>query len=67
MAFYSGLSVIFAEVTDGKTTIPANLTGQIYSVMTTNGTAVDDSNIVAGPHIFQFNFNSHGKYIRSAL
>ncbi|KAJ6497115.1 ferritin-like domain-containing protein [Mycena vitilis] len=62
LAFYTGLDTKFAPLADNQTTVPANLTGQVYAVVSSNCTAVDDSSILAGPHIFEFNFDSKGKY-----
>jgi hypothetical protein len=63
VAFYTGLSQEFAPIKDGKVTIPADLKGQVYAVVTSNGTVVTDDNIVAGPAILGFEFDSNGKII----
>jgi hypothetical protein len=63
IAFYTGLSQEFAPVTNGKVTIPQDLIGTVYAVVTTNGTAAADENILAGPAILEFNFDSTGKLI----
>lgn len=63
VAFYTGLAQEFAPIKDGKVTIPADLRGQVYAVVTTNGTKADDSNTVAGPAILSFEFDSTGKVI----
>lgn len=61
VAFFTGLSQEFAPiVSDGSVTIPKDLIGTVYAVVTTSGTQADDSNIVAGPAILSFNFNSDG-------
>ncbi|KAJ7117638.1 ferritin-like domain-containing protein [Mycena epipterygia] len=61
VAFYTGLSVEYAKLDDNKVVIPEDLRGQVYAVVTTNGTAVNDANTVAGPAILLLEFNSAGK------
>ncbi|KAJ6481482.1 hypothetical protein C8R47DRAFT_589301 [Mycena vitilis] len=57
VAFYTGLSVEYAPLTsDNKVVIPEDLLGQVYAVVTTNGTAVHDGDTLAG-----LEFNSSGK------
>lgn len=63
VAFFTGLDQEFAPVENGKVTVPADLVGTVYAVLTTNGTMADDSNIVAGPAILSFPFNSSGKLL----
>ncbi|KII90726.1 hypothetical protein PLICRDRAFT_542772 [Plicaturopsis crispa FD-325 SS-3] len=65
LAFFTGLSQEFAPIgSDGMAMIPADLIGTVYTVVTTSGTKADDSNIVAGPAIMNFNFNSDGTLIQ---
>ncbi|KAJ7091502.1 ferritin-like domain-containing protein [Mycena belliarum] len=61
VAFYTGLSVEYAELKDGKVVIPDDLRGQVYAVVTTSASAIDDRNTVAGPAILLLEFNSAGK------
>ncbi|KAJ7087718.1 ferritin-like domain-containing protein [Mycena crocata] len=61
VAFYTGLSVEYAPLTDGKVTIPEDLRGQVYAVVTTSDSAVNDGNTIAGPAILLLMFNSAGK------
>ncbi|PVG00971.1 hypothetical protein CPB86DRAFT_157695 [Serendipita vermifera] len=54
-AFFSGLETKFAQLDSSmSTTIPAELIGTIYVVISTSGTAVTDDNTVAGPAILEF-------------
>ncbi|KAJ7575127.1 ferritin-like domain-containing protein [Mycena floridula] len=48
VAFYSGLSQEYAEVQDGKVTIPKDLVGTVYAVLTSSANAVADNNTIAG-------------------
>ncbi|KAG8862912.1 hypothetical protein FRB96_000332 [Tulasnella sp. 330] len=54
MAFFSGLSTVSAPIMNGKVTIPKDLMGTVYAVVSTNGTVVTDDTTVAGPAIFLF-------------
>jgi hypothetical protein len=62
-AFFTGLSQEIAPIQDGNVTIPADLRGQVYAVVSTNGTMANDDTIVAGPAILQFEFDSEGNLI----
>ncbi|KAJ7087712.1 ferritin-like domain-containing protein [Mycena crocata] len=61
VAFYTGLSVEYAPLTDGKVIIPVDLRGQVYAVVTTSDSAVNDRNTIAGPVILLLMFNDAGK------
>jgi len=55
LALFSGLSTTFVEITNNfQITLPTNLTGTVYGVISTSGTTVSDDTTVAGPVIFQF-------------
>jgi hypothetical protein len=62
MALYSGLGTMYAPIEGNnenmKVALPKNLMGTVYGVVTTNGTAVNDANTVAGPAILMFPFGS---------
>ncbi|KZT57746.1 hypothetical protein CALCODRAFT_452609 [Calocera cornea HHB12733] len=48
-AFFSGLNTEYAMINDDATvTIPTDLVGTVFMVVTTNGTAVTDNNTIAG-------------------
>lgn len=61
--FFTGLSTETVPFKDGKVTIPKDLRGQIYMVLSTKATDVDDSTIVAGPAILTFETNSQGQVV----
>lgn len=64
VAFYTGLTQEFAPIKNGnQVTIPADLRGQVYAVITTSGTAATEANTIAGPVILQFEFGSNGQLI----
>jgi hypothetical protein len=46
---------------NNQVVIPEDLRGQVYAVVTTSDSAVDDTNTVAGPAILLLEFNSAGK------
>ncbi|KAJ7582715.1 ferritin-like domain-containing protein [Mycena floridula] len=48
VAFFTGLSVEYAQVQDMKVTIPKDLVGTVYAVLTSSGDAVSDNNTLAG-------------------
>jgi hypothetical protein len=61
VAFYTGLTVEYAKLENNQVVIPEDLRGQVYAVVTTSDSAVDDTNTVAGPAILLLEFNSAGK------
>ncbi|KAG8905573.1 hypothetical protein FRB99_008631 [Tulasnella sp. 403] len=54
LAFFAGLSVVSVDIKDGKATLPKDLVGTVYAVVTTDGKKPTDDNIVAGPAILEF-------------
>lgn len=65
-AFYTGLTQEVVKVaSDNSVTIPKDLIGTSYVVITTNSTAADDTNVVAGPAVLELNFDSTGKIIQA--
>ncbi|KZP04258.1 hypothetical protein FIBSPDRAFT_878690 [Athelia psychrophila] len=63
-AFYTGGGTEYAKVSSAKkVTIPKDLIGTVYAVITTNGTASADANTVAGVAVLEFEFDSAGKLI----
>ncbi|KDR67493.1 hypothetical protein GALMADRAFT_79814 [Galerina marginata CBS 339.88] len=63
IVFFSGLDKLFAPIQNGKVTVPAGLTGQIYAVATTSATQATDDVIVAGPAILLFETDSNNNLI----
>jgi hypothetical protein len=55
-----------ANPTVGTALVPQDLRGQVYAVVTNNGTQVTDQTIVAGPTVLFFDFNSGGN-VTSAM
>ncbi|TFK38842.1 ferritin-like domain-containing protein [Crucibulum laeve] len=64
VAFYTGLSTIFAPIKDGKFTLPEGLMGTVYAVVSSNATSVSDESILAGPAILEINFNSDNTLVK---
>jgi hypothetical protein len=65
VAFYTGLTQEFAPIaSDNSVTIPQDLIGTVYAVVSTNGTMATDATTIAGPAILAFNFNSQGMLIQ---
>jgi hypothetical protein len=61
LAFYSGLNVFFAEITDGQALVPTNLTnaGQVYAAVVSNNTGTpSDAQTLSGLAILNFPFDS---------
>jgi len=59
VAFLSGLNSTFEPLTDNNTvTVPDNLQGMVFAVVTDSSSNSSDSNTIAGPAILQFPFNS---------
>ncbi|KAG8723211.1 hypothetical protein FRC09_004245 [Ceratobasidium sp. 395] len=58
MTFFTGLTTEFSPVQDGKVTVPKDLMGTVYAVVTTDNKTVNDDNTVAGPAILMFPFDS---------
>lgn len=59
-AFLSGLNTTFAPLSSNKTaTIPINLQGLVFAVITTNNTVLSDDAIIAGPVTVDFPIGSN--------
>lgn len=54
LSLFTGLSTYSLPLSGGSATLPSNLTGTVYAVVSSNGTAVTDDTIVAGPAILLF-------------
>ncbi|KAF8916046.1 ferritin-like domain-containing protein [Mucidula mucida] len=68
--FLTGLSPVTAPVTGGKVTVPKDLTGTVYLVITKGGDTVTDDSTSAGPAVFQFQdaiASSGGSVITAAV
>ncbi|KDR67494.1 hypothetical protein GALMADRAFT_130255 [Galerina marginata CBS 339.88] len=63
IAFYFGLGKTFVPIVNGKVAVPPGLEGQAYAVATNSATVADDSTILAGPAILDFESNSNGHSI----
>ncbi|KAG8776498.1 hypothetical protein FRC12_000866 [Ceratobasidium sp. 428] len=61
MAFFTGLTAKFAPIQNGKVTIPKDLMGTVYAVVTTDNKNTNDDNTVAGPAILMFPFGSSAR------
>ncbi|KAJ7073254.1 ferritin-like domain-containing protein [Mycena belliarum] len=59
-AFYTGLSVEYAELKNGSVILPQDLRGQVYTVVTTSNGTVEDGNTIAGPAILLLEFDAAG-------
>lgn len=59
--FLTGLDTKFVEIKDGAVTIPSELVGTVYAVLTKSGDHADGDNVVAGPAILDFDFDVNGK------
>ncbi|KAG8710378.1 hypothetical protein FRC09_000161 [Ceratobasidium sp. 395] len=58
MAFFTGLTTKFVPIQNGKVTVPKDLMGTVYAVVTTDSKSTNDDNTVAGPAILMFPFGS---------
>ncbi|KZP20953.1 hypothetical protein FIBSPDRAFT_861103 [Athelia psychrophila] len=62
VAFISGLTTVFVPLPkSGRVTIPKELYGVVFAMVTNNGTVADDSTTLAGPAYLNFGFGSDGK------
>lgn len=60
VAFISGLNTTFAPIDSNQTaTIPINLQGLVFAVITTDNTILSDETIIAGPATLQFTLGSN--------
>ena len=60
IAFIFGLTPTFVPIQDGTVLVPANVSGQVYAIATSNGYDASDSSTVAGPAIMLFERFSNG-------
>lgn len=67
-AFLSGQEAFIVPLTDGgkSISIPANLRGVVFLVLTIGADSVDDSKIIAGPALLEFPFDSNGGLLRQS-
>jgi hypothetical protein len=63
IAFFTGINTIFVAIRDNTVRIPENILGTVYAVATTSDGTADDSTIVAGPAILEFETNSSNQLI----
>ena len=58
----SGQEAFILPLSDGgnSISIPGNLRGIVFLLVTTSADSVDDSKIVAGPALLEFPFDSNG-------
>ncbi|KAG6917053.1 hypothetical protein DXG01_004105 [Tephrocybe rancida] len=63
VAFFTALEQVVVPIKDGKVDVPAELRGTVYAVATKSDTKASDDNIVAGPAILEFKFNSWGNLV----
>jgi hypothetical protein len=61
-AFMSGQEALIVPLADGgkNISIPGNLRGVVFLLITMSTDSVDDSKIIAGPALLEFPFNSNG-------
>ncbi|KAF5376287.1 hypothetical protein D9615_008533 [Tricholomella constricta] len=63
--FFTGLSQKVVPIMDGNSvTLPADLVGVVYAVVSTSDTTATDENIIAGPVILNFGFDSNGQLVK---
>ncbi|KAG5633467.1 hypothetical protein H0H81_007575, partial [Sphagnurus paluster] len=61
--FFTGLSQVAVAIKDGKVTIPSDLRGTVYAVISTSDGHATDLTIIAGPAILAIDFNSQGQLV----
>ncbi|KAG1722703.1 ferritin-like domain-containing protein [Suillus lakei] len=62
VGFIAGLGAIFAPLSSQMTvTIPSNLQGVVFPVITSSNSTVTDNVTIAGPTFLSFHFNSDGE------
>jgi hypothetical protein len=68
-AFLSGQEAFIVHLADGgkSISIPANLRGVVFLVITISADSVDASKIIAGPALLEFPFNSNGDLLVQSL
>lgn len=58
LALFHGLETTFVNITDNQATIPSDILGIAYAVVTDNNTAFSDSSVIAGPAILSIPFDA---------
>ena len=58
----SGQEAFILPLSDGgkSVSIPGNLRGIVFLLITTSADSMDDSKIIAGPALLEFSFSSNG-------
>jgi len=67
--FMSGQEALILPLSDGgkSISIPGDLRGVVFLLITTSADSVDDSKIIAGPALLEFPFNSNGDLQKQSL
>ncbi|KAF4593602.1 hypothetical protein EYR40_008389 [Pleurotus pulmonarius] len=63
MAFFTGLSKKFVKIENKEVTIPSDLLGTVYGVVSKSANSTTDDDVVAGVAVLQFNFDSRGNLV----
>jgi hypothetical protein len=65
----SGQEAFILPLSDGgkSVSIPGNLRGVVYLLITTSADSVDDSKTIAGPALLEFPFDSNGDLQKQSL
>ncbi|KAI9509478.1 ferritin-like domain-containing protein [Russula earlei] len=65
-AFISGQEAVIVPLVGKSVSIPDDLRGVVYLLVTVDADNVDDSKIIAGPALFEFSFDSNGDLQRQS-
>lgn len=63
MAFFTGLAKKFVKIENKEVTIPSDLLGTVYGVVSKSANSTTDDDVVAGVAVLQFNFDSRGHLV----